>query len=565
VTLLAPGQIAARLDEWVPSGHGPRSGRFRLLTGGTRTALPRQQTLRASLDWSHDLLADPERTLLRRLAVFAGGFALDAAEAVGAGDGLDGGAVLDLLGQLVDKSLVLTEGAGGEARYRLLETVREYAAEHLAAAVETETARGRHRDWCLALAEEAAPALWGPEQSTWADRLEREHANLRVALGVCLDHEPELGLRLGAALWRFWQAHAHQTEGRGWLERLLAASPSPTLPRARSLLGAAILASDQRQRETQRALIEESIVLFRALGDQAGLGHALSVRGGEAMARGDHEAARRSMEESLAASRAVDDRPRLGWTTCQLGHLARREGDLERARSLYEESLTLFRGAGERMGIGVALGALGGLAERAGDTARARSLWEDALEVNREHGDRLGVGETLRTLGLLAWTDGDGARAAALLHESFALLWESAHPAEVAQGLYLCGARALQRGVTSPGVRLLGAAIALHPPLAAGPDPGGISGVTTTGGLTVDALLDAAHAALAQEAVAAAWAAGQALITARASAPGRRPTSRKPAGDTPRLSSRTPGRGAHVPLAVVWVSPLSGTPEPAAQ
>jgi hypothetical protein len=161
-------------------------------------------------------------------------------------------------------------------------------------------------------------------------------------------------------------------------------------------------------------------------------------------------------------------------------------------------------------------GRWGGLAERAGDTAGARSLWENTLEVVREQGDRLGVGETLRTLGLLEWADGDGARAIALLRESFAVLRESAHPAEVAQGLYLCGVRAVQAGRTAPGVRLLGAGIALHPPLAAGPDPGGVTGVTTTEGTTVDALLEAAGAALGPAAVAAAWAGGQALSAEQA-------------------------------------------------
>src|SRR5262245_42819181 len=183
---------------------------FRLLTGGSRTALPRQQTLRALIDWSYDLLSPPERALLRRLSVFAGGWTLEAAEAVCVGDGIEGWEVLDLLTSLVEKSLVLYEEGEGEGRYRLLETVRQYARDRLLEAGESEAAREQHCDWFLALAEEAEPQLW--REVAWVERLEREHDNLRTALEWCAASSPETGLRLAGALHWFWHIRGHFTE-----------------------------------------------------------------------------------------------------------------------------------------------------------------------------------------------------------------------------------------------------------------------------------------------------------------------------------------------------------------
>ena len=211
-------QIAARLDD-----------RFRLLTAGQRTAMPRQQTLRATVDWSYMLLSDPERALLRRLSVFAGGWAFEAAEAVAAGDGIHTYAVLDLLPQLVDKSLVIAEEQRGAVRYRLLETIRQYARDRLQEAGEAERTRDRHLTYFLQLAEEAEPKLRGSEDRLFLVRLEEEHANLRLALewGLTPSARGDAALRLSGALTWFWWLRSYHDEGRRWLARALAATPGP--------------------------------------------------------------------------------------------------------------------------------------------------------------------------------------------------------------------------------------------------------------------------------------------------------------------------------------------------
>jgi predicted ATPase len=212
VSAMTVDQIATRLDD-----------RFRLLTGGSRTALPRQQTLKALIDWSWDLLSDVERTLLRRLSVFVGGWTLEAAEAVVTDDALAASNVLDGLTQLVNKSLVVMEDQGGAARYRLLETIREYARDRLIQAGEAEAVRSRHLDFFLQLAEMAEPGLRRADQVEWLARLEMEHDNLRMALKWSLHHEAlEAGWRIAGDLARFWYLRGYWNEGREWLERLLS-------------------------------------------------------------------------------------------------------------------------------------------------------------------------------------------------------------------------------------------------------------------------------------------------------------------------------------------------------
>src|SRR6516162_8486227 len=259
VRMLSPDQIAARLDD-----------RFRLLTAARRQILPRQQTLRATMDWSYDLLSEPEQALLRRLSVFAGGWPFEAAEAVCAGDGVAAPAILDLLTQLVDKSLVIAETHGGEARYRLLETVRQYGAEKLQGAGEAAEVRRRHRDWFVALAEQAEPELRGMRQRLWSDRLEMEHDNLRAAYEWTMT-EPEgrrEGLRLATALFSFWRSIGYWSEGHEWLEQGLLSSGdvAPSI-RAKALANAALFAWRARKDERAIALAEEGLAVCKEVGD----------------------------------------------------------------------------------------------------------------------------------------------------------------------------------------------------------------------------------------------------------------------------------------------------------
>ncbi|HEV2281289.1 MAG TPA: hypothetical protein VGX75_02720, partial [bacterium] len=210
--------------------------RFRLLTHGSLAVLPRHQTPRGMIDWSHQLLSAPEQTLFRRLSVFAGGFALPAAEAVCAGETIAHADVFDLLARLVDRSLVICEERDGETRYRLLETIREYGGERLREAGEDAAVRGRHRDYFLALAERLDREQHGPELGDWLTRLEMELDNLRAALHWCRIHRAaDAGLRMADALFRFWDTRGHLREGRDWLVTFLSLSSAPDGVRARGL------------------------------------------------------------------------------------------------------------------------------------------------------------------------------------------------------------------------------------------------------------------------------------------------------------------------------------------
>jgi non-specific serine/threonine protein kinase len=243
-------QIVARLDD-----------RFRLLTDGSRTALPRHQTLGATIRLSYDLLDPPERTLFERLAVFAGSFSLEAAEAVCAGGGIEATAILDLIGRLSAKSLLQVEDQGSEARYRLLETLRQYASESLQESSEESEARLKHVEYLLKLVETAEPELVGPRVGSWLARLDQDHDNFRAALQWCLDRgESELGLCLGGAFYRFWLLRGFLIEGGDWLDRLLAlpGAAAPTVGRAKARTGAAGLASMSGEFDRTLRLAEEA-------------------------------------------------------------------------------------------------------------------------------------------------------------------------------------------------------------------------------------------------------------------------------------------------------------------
>jgi predicted ATPase/DNA-binding SARP family transcriptional activator len=418
--LLTVEQIAARLDD-----------RFRLLTAGSRTARPRQQTLRATLDWSYELLAEPERVLLRRLSVFPSSFALGAAEAICA-DAVDswqltvdsGGttpsalstvncqlstaAVLDLLGRLVDQSLVLVvEEQGEEARYRLLETVREYAVERLADTGETAVLRQRHRDCYLDLAQRAEPELRGPDQGVWLARLEREHENLRAGLRWCVENgDVEVGLRLAAALGPFWWIRGHITEGRERLAEVLALASAAHIGWRGGWAG-------DRAAAAQAVVCDQAIAKAHA--------RSLDVAGILATEQGEYEVASVLLNEALALYRELQDRAGVASALTNLGSAARCQGEYGKARGLIKESLTIGRESGDEWGIATALYYLGSMAQAQGDYGTAGTLLEEALELQRHLNDRRGIAKSLRCLGYLASQQGDFARARALSGESLAI------------------------------------------------------------------------------------------------------------------------------------------------
>lgn len=373
------------------------------------------------MHWSHDLLTPPEQALLRRMSIFAGGCTLEAAEAVCVGGVVAVGDVLEILAGLVAKSLTGADMMDGAARYRLLETVRAYSQERLGEAGEADELRQRHALWGLDLAEWAEAELVGPEQEMWLTRLEAEHDNLRRALSLLRDHaEPDLGLRLGAALWRFWYTRGLVREGDGWLDRLLARGGSAAV-RARALSGAGNLAWSCGDCVRAAALHAESLALRRALGDTRGVASSLTNLGIVVANQGDDARAAALHAESVALWREVGDAWGLACAFSNLGIVVANQGDDARAVTLHTESLALRRGLGDTRGIAASLGNLGTIAHRRGDCAAATAAHAESLALCRTLGDKEGIATALNDLGAVACDEGNAARAWTLLTESLAL------------------------------------------------------------------------------------------------------------------------------------------------
>jgi len=404
VRVLAVEQIATRLDD-----------RFRLLTGGSRTAVLRQQTLRATMDWSFDLLSEEEHALLRRLSVFAGGWTLEAAEAICSGNGVAASDTLDLLTQLVDKSLVTTETQGGEARSRLLETVRQYGGERLLEAGEADDVQRRHCGWYLDLAERADPMLRGNEQELWLERLATEHDNLRTALawGRTDTQSAEAWLRLIRALYYFWNVTEHMTEGRHWLEEAVTrgneADPVILLG---ILLGAGALAYRQGDHERAGQLTEQALVLSRTLKDKQGVTWALALSGLVVFER-DPVQATPLLEESVALARDLGDKWMIGFVLFQLADVPRSLGDYERATALYVESIDLCRQVGDKWRTAVGLLYMGVVSLRQREYSRAGVFFAESLPLCRR-GDLFVTFQCLEGLGCVASARGNYVRAARL-------------------------------------------------------------------------------------------------------------------------------------------------------
>ncbi len=413
--------------------------RFRLLTGGSRTALPRQQTLRSLIDWSYDLLNESEKAILCRLSVFSGGWTLEAAEKVCSGGVVEEWEALDLLTSLADKSLVVAEQRDGVTRYRLLETVRQYARDRLLEIGEGETWRDKHLAYFLELGEESEPHLAGAQQQTWLDRLEREHDNIRAALEWSSEvTDPGvLGLRLAGAIWRFWAVRGYLLEGRACLAGLLDAvqSTAAGAVRTKALNGAGVLAYEQGDYAAARTLHEESLGIRRELGDWWGIAESLNSLGILTYQQGDLLDALALYEESLAIRWDLGDRRGIAMSLNNLGNLAYEQGDYPTARAHYEESLTMKRELGDRRGIAISLNNLGNLAYDQGDYPAAWALYEESLAISRELGNRWGIAMSLNNLGNLAYDQGDYPAARTLYDESLAIKRELGDRPGVAESL----------------------------------------------------------------------------------------------------------------------------------
>jgi len=432
IKMMSVVQISARLDD-----------RFRLLTGGARTALPRQQTLRALIDWSYDLLAENERLLLHRLSVFAGGWTLEAAEEVCSGAGLETFDVLDLLSQLVNKSLVVVvEGSQSrETRYRMLETIRQYAREKLAESGESDVVCGQHLDFFLSIALRFEREVHGPEVFSWMKRVDVEHDNLREAMNWAGESgQSQLGLRLGFALHYYWLTHGYWSLGRESLERLLARPEAAEHNKARAdaLSLAGDLATQQGDLKAARTFLEESKAIGQALGDagKLSLGWACALLGQSwtwtlhDTARAQHE-----LDESIILLREVGETWRFGVALTMRGTLAENQGDWIHAREWHNESLMILRNIGDTWTAALPTIGLGRIFYHLGEYANAATNFQQGLEIFRTTEAKFLVPELLGYLGEIAVLQGDDEQAATYFNERLSMARELMNKAGIAHAL----------------------------------------------------------------------------------------------------------------------------------
>ncbi|MCW5849426.1 MAG: tetratricopeptide repeat protein [Anaerolineae bacterium] len=416
---------------------------LKLLTGGARDLPSRQQTIRNAISWSYDLLEEREKRAFARLAVFVGGFSLEAAEAIINAQGDLEQDILDEISSLLDKSLVRQgEEVNGEPHFSMLRTVREFSLEQLADRGELEDMRQNHAAYYRALAEEAEPKLTGAQQAQWLNRLEAEHSNLRAALDWLAESGDDEGAwAMGGALWRFWSVRGHFSEGRACLANLLEIGPlslkgtpaSLRQARAKLVQSAGTLAAQQGDYPAARELYEESLALRRDLGDKRGTANLLNNLGVLARFEGDLEMARARYEESLALLRTLNDRAAVGQALNNLGLVLRYQGDLAEARQSLEESLRLRRQLKDKWGIANSLSSLGDLALEQGDFDAAQTFLNESLTLNLELGDRRALAFDLEYLAGLAAARGGFEYAIHLLGAAAALREEIQAPLSPAE------------------------------------------------------------------------------------------------------------------------------------
>src|SRR5574341_38956 len=423
---LAIELAAARIKILTPQAILERLGsRLDFLKGGARDLPARHQTLRHAIGWSYDLLTDDEKATFRRIAVFIGGCSLEGVEQVSGVVGAPGADALDAVTALVDKSLLRQEeGPGAEPRFVMLETIREEGLECLKAAGEWESARRAHLRYFLGLAEQAEAELTGPRQSPWLDRLEIEHDNLRAALSWSEERgEAEGGLRLGAALWRFWVTRGHMLEGRRRLQELLTlpGGAERTSSRARVLHGLGTIIHEISDYAQARPLLEESLSIWRELGDRRGMAAALNSLGWLAFEVGDFGVARSLSEEALLLNRELGEKRGIAVALFNLGLVALLQSDYPATLSLLQESLALRKEIGDRRGCAYVQVSLGWMKQQRGNHGQAAAILGDALAVFRELIDKQLISWALAHQGVVAYDLGEYDRAQVLLEESLAL------------------------------------------------------------------------------------------------------------------------------------------------
>jgi predicted ATPase/serine/threonine protein kinase len=453
IKLLSPSAMLARLES-----------RLNLLTGGARDLPTRQQTLRSTVDWSYGLLNAAEQTLFRRLSVFNGGCTLEGAEAVcdtKSDLGLD---ILDGMASMVDKSLAQqVEQVDAETRFFMLSTIREYALERLAESNDESATRRAHAAYYLVLAEEGAEDVVAHPE--WLDRFEVEHDNFRTALDYLIrTGDAEWGLRLGAALFRFWETREHLTEGRDAIARLLALEGTAARPklRARLLFAAAVLAGEQGDYSSARQLFEESLETCLDLNDNRGVAVALNALAISARDRGELSVASMLFEQCLAIWKDLGDSADIARALSNLANVTKLQGDYARASSLYDECLMMFRKAGDRAGVAWTLNYQGDVAREKADPVAARSFCEQSLAAFRELRDGWGIASALSDLASLSCDQGNNAEARRLYGESIHTFQEVGHKRGIARALECLAVSAAAQSNAERSLHLAGAAAALR-------------------------------------------------------------------------------------------------------
>jgi predicted ATPase/predicted Ser/Thr protein kinase len=479
------------------------ASRLQLLTGGARDLPQRQQTLRAAIDWSYELLSAAEQKLFRRLSVFVGGCTLEGVEAVCDTKGdleLD---LLDGMTSMVDKSLLQqVEQANGESRFAMLETIREYAREKLGASGEEALTKRAQAAYCLVLAEEVVAEQAGGEASQWLEQFTLEHDNFRAALDWLTETgEAEWGLRLGAGLFRFWETREYLAEGSDSLDKVLKLkSAAPTKARARALFAAGVLASEQGNYAGANSLFGESLEIARDLGDKHCAAVSLNAMGVNARDRGDLAVAHSLFEESLALWRGSGDLKAIARALSNLANVLKLQGQYEHAHNLHAECQAIFQGLEDFTGVGWSLNSQGDVAREQGATAAARVLYEQGLEIFRKLGDRWGIAGTLADLGNLAREERDCGAAHLLYRESLKAFQELGHKRGVARLLECCACSAAMELQAERSLRLAGAAAALRQNIGAP--------LTPVEQSKLESILDPARQALSNTAGAMAWLEG---------------------------------------------------------
>jgi predicted ATPase/transcriptional regulator with XRE-family HTH domain len=504
IKVLSPEALLARLD-----------ASLSLLTRGSIDLPERQQTMRRAIAWSYDLLSEHERRLLRRLAVFVGGWTLEAAEAICDDSHGQGPTILDRLAGLVDKSLVVPgEDGDGEPRFRLLELIREYALEQLVASGEEAAVRQRHSEFYLAFSESAERYLRGNSQTIWFDRLEEEHANLRAALVWAQESGTlDLGLRLATSLWWFWQVRGHMREGRTWLEKLLSMESCADEEkemglRAEALRAAGNLAWCQAEYDLAAEFLKDSLTLNRRVGNTNGEAHALDTLGLVADERGDWDLAVTLFEEALALFRAAQDKNNVAMVYNNLAVVADRRQQYASAVELYEKSLELNREVGDRRSIALTLNNLGEALRAQGDLQRAAALMEDSLALYQELGDKDGMSGALNNLGDVLHEQGDLKRAIGLYRRGITIAHEIGVKWSLLSLLEGAAHLAYDLGLVTGAARLFALATELCTNVQMSRSIGGQA--------DYDSNVARVRAQLGEEAFAAEWEAGRSMTAVEA-------------------------------------------------